>query len=120
MNMKITIGLIVGSIIVISGMSGCYYDKEDELYPNSVCVMPDTVKFSTDVQHIFMSRCASSGCHVPGTGRIDLSTYQGDTFNIGIIKQRAIEQKSMPPTGPLSNCEIMKLQKWIDAGYKND
>lgn len=108
--------LVAASTIAISG---CYYDKEEELYPNSVgsgsC---DTTSqtYTSNIKSIIDSRCATSGCHVAGAQSPDLSTYQGLVNNIARVKVRAIDEKSMPSAAPLPACEINKITAWINAG----
>jgi PBP1b-binding outer membrane lipoprotein LpoB len=108
----------VGSLIMLSIviLSGCYYDNEEELYPNQTSTTtPTTVTYSSDIQPLIASNCASSNCHQSGATSPDLSDYTKLTANITRVKVRAIDEKTMPSAGPLSNADIAKLQSWIDA-----
>jgi len=111
--------LIVSASLV---MAGCYYDNEEELYPNSTTstVVSDSVKYSADIAPLISGNCATSGCHVAGAQVPDLSTYAGLKANIDRVKVRAIDEKTMPAAGPLSNANIARLQKWIDQGALNN
>jgi hypothetical protein len=118
--MKQKVIIIFGCILSV--VSSCYYDKEDKLYPNSAktnttatCDTTDR-KYSTYVQGVISTNCAISGCHVAGTTRVDLSNYPSLKANIAAVTDRAIVKKNMPPSGPLSNCDITKLKMWIDNG----
>lgn len=114
--------LIVGCCFIISLNNSCYYDVEEELYPNSVCDTSVTT-FMAVIDPIIASNCAVSGCHVPGgTGLGDYTAYAGVKAAVdnGKIQNRAIDLKNMPPSGPLSNCDILKLQKWINNGAQNN
>ena len=66
-------------IIVLSGylLNGCYYDNAEELYPGSLNCDVSNLSYDLVIKPIIDSNCAISGCHVSGTGRKDLSTYQG-------------------------------------------
>lgn len=120
---KITVLTLIA--FTLSLVSSCYYDKEETLYPNSSTnTSCDTslAKYSKDVSVIINSKCAVSGCHVAGSQTPDLSSYAALTSsnNITRVQERAINSKTMPAAGPLSACEITKLQLWINNGAKND
>jgi mono/diheme cytochrome c family protein len=92
---------------------------------NSVC---DTtlVLFNTTVSTIMNNNC--TGCHSTSSaaGGVDLSTYSGITTQASNGKlMNTINftsgYRQMPPSGEqLSNCDRMKIQKWIDNGKKNN
>jgi hypothetical protein len=98
--------------------TGCYYDNEEELYPGSVDCDVTNVDYSTVIKPIADSNCAISGCHVPGTGLPDLTTYVGlkTIADNGKLNDRVVVRKDMPPSGPLSNCDIDKIEAWISQG----
>ena len=102
-------------------LSSCYYDNEEELYPTETCDLTE-ITFNQDIKPIIENNCALSGCHVPGTGRVDYTRFQGlqIAVNDGRIKQRAVVQRSMPPGGPLNGCEIKKIEKWLANGALNN
>lgn len=106
----------------MSFISGCAYNNEEELYPvqNNTTSNSVVVKYSTDIQPLIASKCATSSCHAANRQFPDLSTFDKLKANITRVKFRAIEQKTMPAAGPLSNTEIAKLQSWIDAGSPNN
>ena len=85
-------------------MMGCYYDNVEELYPGGAPCDLESITYLNDIKPIIDTNCAISGCHVPGTGRKDLTTYQGlkDIVNDGRLVDRVIIQKDMPPSQPLS------------------
>ena len=102
-------------------LSSCYYDVEEELYPSTSCDLSDT-KFASTVDPIITTNCAVPGCHVPGGTTPDLTTYDGVKANVdnGSIQQRALVDKDMPASAPLSSCDQAKLQAWIDNGAINN
>ncbi len=104
-------------------ISGCYYDVEEELYPASSNTNNcDTVvpTYSQKIAPLIASNCAASGCHVANGQSPNFSTYQNVLASVGRIKARAVTEKTMPPSGPLTVCDVKALQQWIDAGAKND
>lgn len=98
-------------------LSGCYYDNEQELYPNSYC---DTtsVTWSFSIQPLINSNCAIPGCHVPGAQSPDLSTYEVVRSNAASIRGVVIDGSPfiMPPTGQLPSCDRLKVSRWVDGG----
>ncbi len=103
--------------------SGCYYDIEEELYPDSFCDT-ENVTWTADVQPLISSNCAISGCHVSGAQTPDLSTYAAVKVaaDAGAILARAInaDPSPMPPTGLLPNCDRQALKAWLEAGAPNN
>lgn len=112
---KILFATILLSFVVLSG---CYYDKEEELYPNSTnntdCNAPLT--YNTGIKTLINSNCATSGCHIAGGISPDLSNYTLLKASISSVKNRAIDVKNMPSPSGMSACNITKLDNWIKAG----
>ena len=113
--------LALGLLLVIA--SSCYYDNVETLYPNAD-VNCDTVNvtFTHVASEIIYQSCATTGCHVAGTGRVLLTNYTEikSTIDNGLFVQRTIYAQDMPPQGPLSACNIKKLNAWINNGALND
>lgn len=109
-------------LIAMVAISSCYNDKEELLYPSSFNNVNDTTIFyyNKDIKPLINVSCATQGCHVAGTGRVDLSTYIGLSNNANAVNERAVVQKNMPSSGPLSPADINKLKSWIAAGAKNN
>jgi len=114
---------ILGVGILCIALSSCYYDNVEELYPyaDANC---DTlnVGFSSGISEIIYQSCATTNCHVAGTGRVLLTNYTEvkATIDNGLFVQRAIYAQDMPPQGPLSSCNIKKITAWINNGALND
>lgn len=105
--------------------AGCYYDKEELLYPDSAC---DTtaVAYSTSVVPILSASCYS--CHAgtsPSGGiRLDnhgsVAAYVGNGKLMGAITHSPGYSAMPKNAGKLSNCKINTIQKWIDDGAPNN
>lgn len=109
---------------------GCYYDKEDQLYPQpstgggSGCDTTN-LSYATDIEPIMSTNCAiAGGCH-DATAKsfgYDLSNYDGVKAAGGIARfLGAIKHESgispMPKgRAKLGDCEISKVSAWINAG----
>jgi hypothetical protein len=109
--------VVISSVVVLNG---CYYDVADELYPESAPCDTTVKGFAAKISPIMTNNCAIPGCHVPGVQTPDLTDYSNIAANSATIKQRAVIIKDMPPTGPLSSCDIHALEQWIDNGSLNN
>ena len=109
--------LIVG-MLLLGSIQSCYYDKEEELYPNDYYGSVDTgtVTYSATIAPLISSNCGSSGCHPGYTNYTGLKVIVDN----GQLKNRVITLKNMPAAAPLSTTQIAKLQKWLDAGALNN
>ncbi len=109
------VGLILSVII-----PGCEHTSVTD---SGIC-------FERDIQPIFNSKCAMSGCHDAGT---KAEGYLLDNYNHivrkGLVKGSAnnseiyeeIVDGKMPPRGytKLSSSELALIREWIDAGAPN-
>jgi hypothetical protein len=114
------------AFIGVTFLPGCYYDNEEELYElwyaQNVC---DTlnVSYSQDIKPIIDGQCATSGCHVAGgTGNGIFDNYNGVKAKVdnGSMMDRVVMTRDMPPSVPLSDCNVQKFQAWINAGAPNN
>jgi len=105
------------AVLSVTLLGSCYYDNVEDLYGSSNCDVSN-VDYQTVIKPIITQNCATSGCHVPGTGRKDLTTNQGiaDIVNDGRLNSMVIVHRSMPPSQPLSSCEIASLRQWLNTG----
>ncbi|MEO8416390.1 MAG: hypothetical protein ABI472_22195 [Ginsengibacter sp.] len=112
---------IILFVVIISIVSGCYYDKEQFLYPAAPCTSI-SAKFSIDVFPIIRNKCATVGCHdvISAAGGTILETYAQIYAKASRIRQRCIIDKTMPPGGTLTTSEIAVLSCWISSGSINN
>lgn len=109
----------------------CTKDNKVDLLaqqPNSngdSCVV-ENMSFKDDIKIILTQNCATSGCHLGpnGIGGLDLSTYT-DAQKIAVDGEmmgriRNTNGPLMPPSGKLSDCDIDKIQAWINDGAQNN
>lgn len=122
--------LLVFSILILTG---CYYDKYEELHPviitNSSCDTAQIMSFATDIVPILNNSCGTANsCHSStNTSAVDLSIYSG-------VKAVAMDGRlvssiiwdgnaSFMPQGSsaqISVCDRTKIKKWVDAGALNN
>lgn len=107
------------AIIIITALSGCYYDVESELYPGQNCDTPPNVTYTDHIAPFLTQNCALSGCHVTGGNAPgNFETYDGvlEKVNNGSFENVTVISRSMPPSGPLPNCEIQLIETWLAQG----
>ena len=118
---------IVIFFIAMIVLNGCYYDKEDLLYPPSGNCDTAGSTYSTIVQPALQTY-GCIGCHSgpAPSGNILLSTYTNVKTNVqngklyGSIMHSA-GYKPMPQSGnKMNTCVINKIKAWIDAGALNN
>ena|ERR1700754_962287 len=122
---RLTLIIVSASLVM---MSGCYYDNEETLYPQSSKTVQtcDTgiISYSQKVQPLLLAKCAISGCH-SGTQSPDLRTYEVANGFSADIRGRITDPNSdsrMPPPGAtqLTACELSNIVNWIDQGSQNN
>ncbi|MFZ4797690.1 MAG: c-type cytochrome [Bacteroidia bacterium] len=113
---KIIISTILLSTVFLTG---CYYDKEEQLYPNSGnnTNCDSVLTYNTGIKTLIDANCAN--CHKPGGNTPDLTTYALVKANIDLVKKWAITDKKMPASG-MTTCNFTKLDNWIKAGAKEN
>jgi len=102
-------------------LTGCYYDKEELLYPgNSSCQLPTA--FVANVNPVIQSKCATTpDCHASGSSNTGgpFTTYSQIKNMSNVIRGQLISGL-MPKTGSLTSMELQTIICWIDAGAPNN
>ena len=119
--------MIIATFFAFSLLEGCYYDKEELLYPGSkICDTSTVAKFATDVMPVMSASCNLSGCHnsIDAASGVILDTYNGvkiQALNGRLMGSIDILNGTMPKgAGKLANCTIAKIQQWINTGAPNN
>jgi uncharacterized membrane protein len=103
--------------------TGCTYDKEELLNPPPKQNACDTLNATfANVHSIISTKCSTSRCHgaAAAKGGAILETYDQIKAKADRIKQRALTEKTMPPSAPLTTNDIAVLQCWFDSGMPNN
>jgi uncharacterized membrane protein len=78
-------------------------------------------KFAANVAPIISASCAVSGCHnSSGAGGVVLQNHSQISAAKDRIKTRVVDDKTMPPGGPLPPAQINIIKCWIEAGAPNN
>jgi len=122
--------VIIILFVILSFSGGCYYDNEETLYPPGGCDTAD-VKYSTHIVEILDNRCLQ--CHnnvdfaVEGGGFSweGYANISGYLSTSSAVFMSSINHEAgytpMPYNLPkLSECEIRKIELWIEDGFPNN
>lgn len=105
--------------------SGCYYDVEEELYPNNGVCDTSSITYGLTIAPILNQQCNSCHSGAAPSGNVDLSNYT----NVKLYAENgalygAISHNpnwsQMPQGGnKLDDCTLLKVKTWIDNGTPN-
>lgn len=116
------IKLLVLGVVVAIFMQSCYYDNVEELYPETPDCDTTNVSFSNDVWPVINSNCVSCHNDASPSGNISLSNY-GNIVSVaqngsllGVIKHEDGWSPMPKGGGSLSDCNISKIETWVNAG----
>lgn len=130
---KSTTALLIALFFSCTMIWSCYNDNEEELYgttPTGTCDLTTAVKFSTVVAPIISSKCGTSGCHSASSkaAGINLGNYDAikayttssKAVFIGSIKRESSYSGMPKGDAKLPDCDISKIESWINAGAPNN
>lgn len=69
--------------------------------------------FASIKKNVFVPNCIA--CH-GSSGGVNLETYESTQANLDKIRSAVLVNKTMPPTGSLSETQLSQLKTWLDAG----
>jgi hypothetical protein len=121
--MKISeVCLLMSSLFIFS----CKNDKGPLPMAAAIGECDSVVYYKEDIVPIMNAKCATPGCHVPGSSYGDFTTYTGTKVRLddGTIKSTVFNNTPypMPQAGslPLTDAEKKKLNCWIKQSYPNN
>ena len=77
------------------------------------------ISYENSVEPIIIGSCATTGCHVSGTGRVNLTVFDNVKSNAESIKSRVLSG-NMPKDDVLTDAEIEAIVCWVDDGGLNN
>lgn len=125
---KLNINFALLAFLMLISVAGCYYDKEEILYPAGSC-QTSGVTYSGAVSPILNAKCnschsaaaaASSGGGIILDNHGSVKAYADNGKLLGSINH-AGGFSPMPKGGAkLTNCEISKITAWVSQGAPNN
>ncbi len=140
--MRISLNLVIKRVVpilfVVSLLSSCYYDNQDELHPviqTQTCDTTGTITYANDILPILTSYCSlnESSCH-SGASSYPMNTYNGvhaqatgghgtcTGYLVLSLKHECVEPAFFMPQGggSLNPCLINKIAAWVNRGALNN
>lgn len=125
-NLRKITTLIICASLLTWAMSSCYYDNEEYLYPEPVDCDTTNVTYSGTVVPILESNCNSCHNQVSQQGGVITDNYNDLKVAIDNGSFRgAINHingwSPMPKGGnKLPECDLTKINLWLDRGAPNN
>ena len=113
------------ALLGLIGLTSCYYDVEENLYPKSECVTTD-LSFEADIMPILERNCYSCHSAAANTANVTLEGH-GQLLQhisngrlLGAIRHDP-GFTPMPQGAPkLIACDIDKIEQWVSDGAPNN
>jgi hypothetical protein len=126
--MKNLIRLTFSTLFCGLMLSGCYYDKENELYPYTDCGDTVNITYSQSIAPIMVANCNVCHSKAVASGGVvtdnyaDLSVVAKNGALWTGVNWEGPAQTHMPQgsTDKLPQCDLTKIKKWIDAESPNN
>ncbi len=125
-SMKNLFRILTATFFFSFFLTGCYYDKENELYPAAEnCDTTGTITYSGSIAPVMTGNCNVCHSGANPSGGVITSTYDG-------LRAVALDGRlsaAVNWTGPiqmpqgtdkLSACNLAKINKWVNAGAPNN
>ena len=112
---------IISALILVVVLTGCYYDKEEVLYPGATDCTTLNPSFAAHVMPIIQTSCAIAGCHDATSGN-----KGGPFINYTQVKDKASTIRSqilsgaMPQGSSLTAQQIQVISCWVSSGAVNN
>ena len=114
--------LVMSSVIVLAFIGSCSKDKTEDPTTNTCTYDAAQLKYNGFIKDIINTRCANNvACH--GTPQQQnaggaYATYADVKAKVdnGSFANRVFVLKDMPQGSSLPECELKKLQDWVNAG----
>jgi uncharacterized membrane protein len=117
--------LLLGTIALFSG---CFYDKEELLYPSPPCISTGST-YSSTVSPIITANCVA--CHGAQVANTNGAGIVLDSYNsikpyatngklVGAINHASGYYPMPKNSAKLTSCDIAKITDWVNNGALNN
>jgi hypothetical protein len=130
-NKKLISSFIVIAIVFFGGiLNSCYYDNEEELYPNVNCNNLN-VSYALDVVPILENACyechdlsnapvLGDGINIEGIDKLKSYIEANQNRFLGSLKWNGQGARMPKGSSKLDFCTINKIEVWINEGMQNN
>jgi hypothetical protein len=123
--MKKLFRLCLPALFISFLLTGCYYDKEDVLYPSPPACDTTAVTYTLSISPIMVSHCNVCHSTTLANGGVVTDTWDG----LSKVANNGKLWPAVSHTGPismpqgsdkLSDCNLALINIWIRDGAKNN
>lgn len=125
--MKKQLKYIISVLVLAILATGCYYDKEEELYNLNLSVCDTSnVTYVQTIAPIMQSYCNNCHSSTGASGGWVTENYNGLKIvaNNGKLLGAVTHAPGFSPmpkgSGQLTNCQIAVIRKWLNDGSPNN
>ena len=111
--------ILLSISLVVIVVFACKKDEDPKIDPPKDNCENTAYTYENDIKAIINSNCNVTGCHDGvNKDRKPMTNYDElkKLVDAGGVRTRALENKSMPPNGPLSQTMQDKLDCWMKDG----
>jgi hypothetical protein len=121
--------LLLAGLSLGWAISSCKYDNAEELYPAPPCDVDSImVTYSLTISPIISGNCLLPACHggtaevsgIPMEGYDNMKQVVDSERLIGAIRHKSGYSAMPKNTTALAECDILKIEKWVDEGAPNN
>jgi hypothetical protein len=112
-------------LLAVITLPACYYDNEEDLYPQGECITTD-ISFVQDIVPIIQQHCyvchsaAVNSGNITLEGHLNMVKYAQNGRLTGAITHQS-GYVPMPQNAPkLSACNIARIEQWVADGALNN
>jgi hypothetical protein len=118
---------IINTVLIMMTVfvTGCYYDVEEILYPAGAC-NTDNMSYQTHIAPILQRNCYSCHSAAANTGNITLEghaallPYVTSGRLLGAVRHESGFQAMPQNASKLIECDIAKIERWVQDGSLNN
>lgn len=113
------------AICAVLTAGGCYYDVEEDLYPEGTCVT-ENQSYANDIVPILQTNCYVCHAQNIGLGNVilegyaNLKVYADNSKLVGVINHDSRFPAMPQGAAKLSTCNISKIEQWVADGAPNN
>jgi hypothetical protein len=117
--------IIILLMFLTASFEGCYYDVEEELYPDNSCDTSSAM-YNLNIKPVIENNClichsqAANQGNVVLEGHANLANYASTGQLLGAIRHEPGFSPMPKGGGKLNDCDISLIEKWVAAGTPNN
>lgn len=113
MKMKSFLSVLLSIVVTACGI---YKSKTPAGSVETLTLHGDEIGYAQVKSQVFGPSCVRCHNSVQADAGVALDSYASVKANLGLVKNEAVDNRSMPPEGPLAPARVQLLSDWIANG----